>query len=319
VTNSILWVGYPRSYTPGRNKRIKFITHHYTAGSEGQSSAENGAQYDKTRADGTSTHYFTDSLGPALQEVPDGDRAHTARQHGNDVGIHIEICGTRQTRAQWLDGTSLATLQTTAWLCATLLKRHSLAFHRLTVAETRDAYYDNVNGPTGINDHYDCTLAFPEDQGTHNDVGVDFPWDVYLPMVGDQLAILNGGGSMPMPKTFVLNQTLGTIPAGALFASGGSGFFHIHDPDDAVFYGQTWGIDPFNTGAAMTLEDAHRRFGPFLGEYNQLATTPGPAGPAGPPGPAGADGEDGVDGEDGSAFAHTHDIPAAVTGPADTA
>lgn len=182
----IQWVGYPKSYTPGRRRRPQVVVLHYTAGSEGPTSAEGGAAYDKRRTDGTSTHYFTDQIGAALQEVPDGDRAHTARLHGNEIGIQIEICGTVQTRAQWLDAVSLATLRTTAGLVAILLQRHGLAFRRLTTAELRRAYYSEPS-LTGIVDHNACTLAFPEDDGTHTDLGSGFPWDVFMGMVQVEL------------------------------------------------------------------------------------------------------------------------------------
>jgi N-acetyl-anhydromuramyl-L-alanine amidase AmpD len=182
----ILWVGYPRAYTKGRKRKVQVVVLHYTAGSEGPTSAEGGAAYDKVRTDGTSTHFFTDSAGPALQEVPDGDRAHTARFHGNEIGVNIEICGTVQTRAQWLDPVSMATLRTTAGLVAILLVRHNLAFRRLTTAELRRAYYSEPS-LTGIVDHNACTMAFPEDGGTHTDLGAAFPWDVFLDMVRAEL------------------------------------------------------------------------------------------------------------------------------------
>lgn len=179
-----LWVGYPRSYTPGRRRSPQFVTLHYTAGSEGPMSAENGAAYDKIRTDGTSTHYFTDSAGPALQEVPEGDRSHSAFFHGNEIGIHIEICGTRQTRDQWLDATSYATLVTTAALVREVCVRQGFPMRRLSVAETRAAYYNAAGSrPAGINDHAAITLAYPEDGGTHDDVGVAFPWDVFMGLV----------------------------------------------------------------------------------------------------------------------------------------
>ena len=181
-STEILWAGYPKSYTKGRVRKVQYVCLHYTAGHEGPTDAENGVSYDKRRTDGTSTHYFTDSLGPALQEVPDGDRSHCARYHGNEIGIHIEICGTRQTREQWLDSVSKPTLETTAYLTAVLLKRHNLAFKLLTVAETRAAYYNSVK-PTGITDHSRVTQAYPEDNGDHMDVGTAFPWDVFLDMV----------------------------------------------------------------------------------------------------------------------------------------
>ena len=55
---SIKWVGPPRSYTKGRARQLRYVTLHYTAGSEGPTSAENGAAYDKARTDGTSCHLF---------------------------------------------------------------------------------------------------------------------------------------------------------------------------------------------------------------------------------------------------------------------
>jgi len=178
-----IWVGYPRSYTSGRNRPPQFVTLHYTAGSEGPTSAESGANYDQHRTDGTSTHYFTDSEGPALQEVPEGDRSHAALFHGNEIGIHIEICGTVQSRDQWLDPVSYKTLEMTAALTREICLRNGYELRRLTVDETRTAYYGKDHRPTGINDHNTITLAFPEDGGTHTDVGTEFPWDVFMAMV----------------------------------------------------------------------------------------------------------------------------------------
>lgn len=195
---SILWVGYPRSYTPGRLRKPQYVVLHYTAGHEGPTDAENGAKYDKIRTDGTSTHYFTDSLGPAIQEVPEKDRAHAARRKGNEIGIQIEICGTRQTRAQWLDATSRATLETTAWLVANICKRNRFPVKLLTVAETRAAYFaEEGKRPFGITDHSRVTRAYPEDQGDHMDVGTEFPWDIFLEMVRSELNLPN---PTPIPK-----------------------------------------------------------------------------------------------------------------------
>lgn len=188
MTLTIQWVGPPRSYTTGRPRPIQFVVLHYTAGAEGAAAAENGAAYDKRRTDGTSTHYFTDSAGAALQEVRDGDQAHAALYHGNAIGVQIEICGTAQTRAQWLDATSRATLETTAELVAHLCKAHGLPAVRLTVAECRAAWYAGGGArPRGIVDHGTVTRAFPEDGGTHTDLGPGFPWDIFMTMVEEAL------------------------------------------------------------------------------------------------------------------------------------
>ena len=190
MTLTIKWVGPPASYTEGRARQLRYVTLHYTAGSEGPTSAENGAAYDKRRTDGTSCHYFTDSLGPAVQEVHDEDTSHSAYPKGNALGIHIEICGTAQTRAQWLDATSRATLATTAALVAYLLKKHGLPDHRLSVAETRAAWYAPAAERSkyeGYNDHGTITRAYPEDGGTHTDLGTGFPWDVFSAMITDAM------------------------------------------------------------------------------------------------------------------------------------
>lgn len=184
--HSIKWSGPPRSYGLGRARTPRYVTLHYTAGSEGGTSAENGANYDKNRTDGTSCHYFTDSNGPALQMVHDEDTAYSALYKGNAIGIHIEICGTNQSRSQWLDEVSKATLDCTAWLVAQILIKFKWPCRRLTVEQTRQAWYapgDERHNYQGINDHGTVTAAYPEDGGDHTDLGPNFPWDVFMPMV----------------------------------------------------------------------------------------------------------------------------------------
>lgn len=256
----VLWVGYPKSYTKGRTRPPQVVFLHYTAGPEGPTSAEAGAAYDKRRTDGTSTGYFVDSEGPALQEVPDGDRAHTTRYHGNEIGISIEICGTAQTRAQWLDEVSYKTLVTTAGLVALLLTRHGLAFKRLSVAELRRAYYDDRT-ITGIADHNTATLAFPEDGGTHTDVGPAFPWDVFMALVADEL-----GGSMAK----IVQTDDSSFGKGALWGTGGSGRIRL-TADNWTAYAAQWKI-PKEPSWIGTEKDATRLFGPQIIE--------GGAGPA---------------------------------------
>lgn len=198
---SIKWLGPPKSYSAGRPRKARFIVLHYTAGAEGPNAAEDGAAYDRKRTDGTSTGYFTDSTpGVVVQTVKDSDRSHTALYHGNEIGIHIEICGTRQSREQWLDATSKATLENTAALVAHLCKTHGFPVRRLSTSQVRSAYYapeDQRGNYEGITDHNGCTQAFPEDGGTHTDVGPEFPWDVFLDMVNDAM---EGNDMDPLTK-----------------------------------------------------------------------------------------------------------------------
>lgn len=176
-----------KGYGKGRDgKAPRFIVIHYTAGSERSTSAEDGAAYDARRTDGTSTHVFADSTG-LVQCVLTTDRANAARHKGNRLGVQIELCGTVQTRAQWLDPASLATLRHAARWAARVCKQYSLPARRLSVDETRRAWTEFPKGPRGIVGHVDCTLAYPEDGGNHTDPGAAFPWDVFLPMVQEEI------------------------------------------------------------------------------------------------------------------------------------
>lgn len=192
------WVGYPRSWTAGRLRALRFIVIHFTAGSEGPRSAEDGAAYDKTRTDGVSCHAFVDSNSIAV-EVPPTDRAHHARQHGNEIGYGIEICGTMQTRAQWLDAVSLPTLRNAARQAAEVALAYGIPVMRLSVAQTRAAYYAaEGQRPKGFCGHVDVTAAFPEDQGTHTDPGTEFPWDVFFSMVIQEMTAQQGEQDMAL-------------------------------------------------------------------------------------------------------------------------
>lgn len=178
----------PRAWGTGRDGRgVRFVVIHYTAGAERATSAEDGAAYDQRRTDGTSTHYFVDS-NSVVQCVYTWNRANAARHHGNRLGIQYELCGTAQTRAQWMDAASMATLRNAARQVARDCRRYGIPVRRLTTAQTRSAWTDYPNGPKGIVGHVDCTNAYPEDGGDHTDPGKDFPWDVFLEMVRAEMA-----------------------------------------------------------------------------------------------------------------------------------
>lgn len=177
----------PRAYGTGRDgKAVRYIVIHYTAGSERSTSAEDGAIADQRRTDGTSTHYFVDS-NSVVQCVLTKNRANAARHRGNRLGIQYELCGTAQSRSQWLDDASLATLRRAAVQVARDCRQYGIPVRRLSVAETRRAWTAFPAGPKGIVGHVDCTLAYPEDGGDHTDPGTQFPWDVFLGLVKAQL------------------------------------------------------------------------------------------------------------------------------------
>jgi len=172
-----------RSYGVGRSGRqIKYSVIHYTAGSERATAAEDGAAYDQRRLDGVSTHYFHDR-DSTIQCVRLADRANAAFHKGNRLGIQHELCGTVQTRDQWLDAASYPTLQRAAFQVARDHLKFGLPVRRLSVAQVRACWYED--GPGGICGHVDVTNAYPEDGGTHTDPGAAFPWDVFMQLVVD--------------------------------------------------------------------------------------------------------------------------------------
>lgn len=207
-----IWAGYPRSYTPGRPRPVQYVVMHYTAGNAGPLAAENGVQYDKTRTDGTSCHIFADSAGAPLQEVPLGDRAHSAYQYGNEIGVHIEICDTVQTRAQWLDAVSYPTLVNAAGTCRWVCDQLGIPLVRLSTQQVYDAYFAPAGQrPKGICDHGAVTLAYG--LGDHMDVGAEFPWDVFMGLVigeeppleyrGDEMGLMIvRSGQKPNPERY---------------------------------------------------------------------------------------------------------------------
>lgn len=187
----------PRSFTAGRKRGMpRVVVIHYTAGHEGPTAAEDGAAYDGRRTDGTSAHYYHDS-NSTVQCVLTTDEAHTARARGNDVGIHHELAGTKQTRAQWLDPVSDATITNAARQAARDARKYGIPVRRLSVSELRQAHPDfgdlNIRGFAG---HNDVTRAYPEDRGDHLDPGEEFPWDIFFQRVRQ---FMNGDSTMADP------------------------------------------------------------------------------------------------------------------------
>jgi hypothetical protein len=176
----------PRSWSRGRpagKPRIIFL--HYTAGREEPTSAEDGAVYDRRRTDGTSAHYYVDS-NSVVQCVDTTNRAHTALYNANLVGIHYELCGTRQTRAQWLDAASRATIRRAAKQIARDMRDNDIPLKRLVNRQVRAG--------RGLAGHADATFGWPEDHGTHTDPGTEFPWAVLFDDIEKELNVSDPGG-----------------------------------------------------------------------------------------------------------------------------
>jgi hypothetical protein len=252
---------------------VQFVVVHHTAGSEGPSSAESGAAYDKKRTDGTSTHVFVDSNSVAC-EVADEDRANHARFHGNEIGIGMELCGTLQTRAQWLDAASLPTLRLAARWAAEKVVKFGLPVRRLSVAEVRAAYYSpQVSRPKGFAGHEDVTHAFPEDNGTHLDPGSGFPWDVFLEAVTDAVKQLIGGNT-DMPKLVQIDD--GPAGKGAVYKTDGIVRAAFKDWPEAQAWAGFWGV-PTTSLPRIAWADADRLIGPDRAAFKGERGDAGPA------------------------------------------
>lgn len=176
----LTWVP-PRSWTDANRNYVQLIVIHDTEGSSHAESAEDGAAYDARRADGTSTHYFVDS-NSVVQCVRTSDRAHTARSQGNRRGIQYELCARASwSRSRWLDSYGQAMLRRAARQAARDCRKWGIPVRKLTPAQVAD-------GVKGFCGHGDITKAFPQDDGSHTDPGPNFPWDVFLDLVRDELA-----------------------------------------------------------------------------------------------------------------------------------
>lgn len=169
----------PAAWGSGRDGySVQYIVVHYTAGSEGPTAALDGAAYDQRRTDGTSTHYFVDR-SRVVQCVYTWNRANACYRYGNRMGIQYELCGTQQTRAQWLDAASDATLWNAARQMARDCKKYGIPVRKITPSQM-------LAGWKGIVGHADVTLAYG--LGDHMDPGAEFPYDVLLERIQSFLA-----------------------------------------------------------------------------------------------------------------------------------
>lgn len=167
-----------RWYKKGRSEEVTCCVFHHTAGAETATSAENGAQYDTWRDEKVSSHFYVDQ-NSAVQCVLTTDTAYTCMS-GNSRSINFELCGTLQTREEWLDSASYATLRKAAWVAAKVMADYGIPLKKLTPAQVRA-------GSKGICGHGDVAEAFPEDGSTKTDPGPYFPWDILMGLIAEEM------------------------------------------------------------------------------------------------------------------------------------
>lgn len=167
----------PANYSKVRRERVQFICLHATDGVEGpRKDDDEAAAIAKPLAHGKeqSFHYVVDS-DSATRCVPDLLTAWHAKRTGNLRSIGVEICGrANQTRAQWADPVSLATLGIAVRLVADLCQEHALPTCYLDADQLR-------LGARGISTHAQVSVAWKE--SNHWDPGPHFPMTEFVAAV----------------------------------------------------------------------------------------------------------------------------------------
>lgn len=126
-----------------------------------------------------SAHYVVDA-DSCTQCVEDLRTAWHCGHTGNAMGIGIELCGkAAQSRAEWLDASSIATLNIAARLCADLCDKFQIP---PVVVNARDL----LCGKSGITTHAFIGEAWRETN--HYDPGPGFPLGAFVVAVRSALA-----------------------------------------------------------------------------------------------------------------------------------
>jgi hypothetical protein len=153
---------------------------------EGPRTAENCARYFAGPLAAGSTQVVVDE-DSAVRCVLDTEKAAGAKgapyrsRTVNDWALQVEHAGyARQSRAEWLDASSTATMEQGARVFADWCDLYVIPPYRLTDDELRA-------GMHGLVGHADVSRALRVPHG-HTDPGTGFPWDVYLEMVRSFMA-----------------------------------------------------------------------------------------------------------------------------------
>jgi len=148
---------------------------------EGPLTAENCARFFAGLTATGSTQVVVDE-NSAVRCVLDTEKAAGAKgapyrnRSVNDWAVQVEHAGyARQSRAEWLDSSSTATMEQGARVFAWWSDEYTIPPFRLSDQEIR-------NGMHGLCGHGDVSRALGVLHG-HTDPGTGFPWDVYLEMV----------------------------------------------------------------------------------------------------------------------------------------
>lgn len=145
-----------------------------------------------------SSHASCDETGTLLEGAADGfvdySRAAWTLRAGNPISDNLEMCGwAHWTRTEWLARPALLEGAAT-WVARRCVARNVPPV-LLTPAQV-------AAGHRGVIEHYTWTVGMSD--GTHSDVGPNFPWDVVLPRARQLIA---SPTAPPSPGGFLMALT----------------------------------------------------------------------------------------------------------------
>lgn len=162
-----------KNYKDVASRTIRLVVIHDMEAPEGAETAENVAKYFASGKVQASAHLCIDS-NSIVRGVDDVDVAYAAPGANSD-GIQMELAGyARQTRADWLDAYSKATIENTAKATAQYCVKYGIPVKHLTNKELSA-------GQKGIVGHAQVSSVYKK--SSHTDPGGNFPWDYFLQRV----------------------------------------------------------------------------------------------------------------------------------------
>lgn len=172
--------------------RIDLFAIHTQEGGDGD--AEGLAHW--LDANGVSYHYTVSTGQPTVTvcDVVDTDLASWSVLSANNRSINLCFAGSKVSwsRQQWLDNT--AAIDVAAYLAVQDCRKYGIPVEVIAPPYT--------SGRAGITDHNYVTKVLGD--GTHTDVGPNFPWDVFAASV----AKYSGTAPAPVPSTPTLGGFL---------------------------------------------------------------------------------------------------------------
>jgi N-acetyl-anhydromuramyl-L-alanine amidase AmpD len=178
-----------KHYTNSNRTSIRLIVIHDMEAPENSNTAEAVARYFERGTAVASAHLCIDS-NSIVRCVNDEDIAYHAPGANHD-GIGFELAGyARQTRAQWLDAYSKATLDNAAKAAAQYCLKYGIPIVHLTNQELQA-------GRKGFVGHVQVSQVYRK--SSHSDPGGGFPWDYFLQRVRYWFPYYKNGRKWPTP------------------------------------------------------------------------------------------------------------------------